>query len=616
MIHWLSAFLIAPLIACVCASAQPLTPIPVKHIAAPPSDISAGLVKLPDPSSISVTSHSALLPVHMEHIDGRWAWSTTLDVQQRGARIALLSAHPDSWSSTLLPNNQARIPSIETGTDSLAWVAPDREFKHLSITENQEGEWTLTLNADHDASGFVLIDSGPKSTLSTHVNTLSTLQSLPITLHSSLDAGSRITSLAAEITSPSGMISNERAQHGTTSITFIPEEVGSYSIRVTAHGVSANGSDILLTTQHLIDAAPQAPLLKQATVQSSDAKIVFTFDPDDSQRRTILAAEVWGQIDDQPTAVAWISNIVGQSRTLTLDPRWVAASGVDPTTLELREIRLHDIDSMVPLEIIDRMQVPLTGMPLPQAPSKITQDMLTGKQGSLVPAEITPQITQSAGPGHRLMLVHGYCTDAVPFTVSHFSGDLALFEDFEQSRSHDAFALELLSQSSPMKSFGVVAHSQGGMAALHLRTFYWSGLDWARGNRLIQTVGAPYQGTALAGNAAVLGDIFGFGCGTNDNMTYSGSANWLSLIPTWARDDVYYYTTSFEDGFFFDYCNIVTDLLLSDPDDGVIERSAGQLSGAHNMGHLEGWCHSDGMRDPGQCTDQNRNSIMNQEARR
>lgn len=168
-----------------------------------------------------------------------------------------------------------------------------------------------------------------------------------------------------------------------------------------------------------------------------------------------------------------------------------------------------------------------------------------------------------------------------------------------------------------MKSFGVAAHSQGGMAALHLSTFYWSGLDWAKGERLIQSVGAPYQGTALAGNAAVLGDIFGSGCGSNADMTYDGSAVWLSLIPSWARANVWYWTTSFTDRpLAYDYCNFFTDLLLSDPNDGVIERSAGQLPGATNMGHTEGWCHTDDMRDPGQCTDASRNTQISQRARR
>ena len=33
-------------------------------------------------------------------------------------------------------------------------------------------------------------------------------------------------------------------------------------------------------------------------------------------------------------------------------------------------------------------------------------------------------------------------------------------------------------------------------------------------------------------------------------------------------------------------------------DDGVVERSYAQLSGATNRGHKTGWCHTSGMRDP------------------
>ena len=512
-------------------------------------------------------------------------------------------------------------PRVLIGTDALAWVAQDREFTHLSIQPNNPGTWTLTITADHPATGFMLIDAGPEYTLSTHVTSKSTLQNRPITLESKFSNLVRLTFLTAEITSPAGIVTTEIAPAGSSQVTFFPDETGPHSIRVIAQGIDKQGERIVLTTQHLIDAAqPEAPL-NEPSARVIDDRVIFAFEPTDSQRRTILAAEVWGQRDGKQTPVAWISNIVGSARTLTLDTRWIAIANVDPDSLELRVVRLHDIDSFVPIEIIDRLPVPIANFTLPHAPSTITPDMLAGTFSQSVPTHVPQQTSRSAAPGHRLMLIHGYCTDANPFPPSHFSGDLAVFEDFEQSRSHDEFALNILAQAAPMKSFGIVAHSQGGNAALHLLNFYWSGLDWALagtrgGDRLIQTVGSPFQGTALAGNAAVLGDIFGFGCGENESLSYTGSANWLSLIPSAAREQVYYHTTSYEDGFGFDYCNFITDLLLSDPDDGVIERSAGQLPSANNMGHLEGWCHSLGMRDPAQCTDQSRNTIMDQEAKR
>lgn len=616
-----------------CAStlhAQPLVPVHTKQVTAPPADLVSGLLKLPDPSSVPVVSRSALIPVDLQLIDGRWSWSMPINTQRRNARIALLSAQPNTWSTNLITPDTTTLsarmnsqsdPRFSIGTAPLAWVAEDRDFMHLTINQSNTNDWILKITSDHNAQGFVLIESGPELALSTHIKQQSTLQDQPITLVSSFSQAIQQAIYTAQIKAPSGITTSETSQPGSSEVTFVPTEAGPHSIRLIAQGIDHTGAPILLTTQHVVFAAPVAPLLNVPMTQVENNQVVIEFAPANSPRRTILAAEVWGELNNEPnrgpTPVAWISSIVGSTRSLTLDPRWISLAGVDPETLELRSVRLHDLESFVPIEIIDQVAIPVEGLKLPARPKAITQNMLVGTRQLSVPSPLPATQERGAELGHRLMLVHGYCTDATPFTVSHFSGDLAQFQDYNQSRSHDEFALQMLAQSANMKSFGVVGHSQGGMGALHLYTYYWSGLDWARnGNRLIQSVGAPYQGTALAGNAAVLGDIFGFGCGENENMSYTGSANWLSLIPTASRQQVYYYTTSFEDGFGFDFCNFITDLLLSDPDDGVIERSAGQLPGANNMGHLEGWCHTQGMRDPAQCTDPARNTIMNQEAKR
>jgi hypothetical protein len=124
------------------------------------------------------------------------------------------------------------------------------------------------------------------------------------------------------------------------------------------------------------------------------------------------------------------------------------------------------------------------------------------------------------------------------------------------------------------------------------------------------------MGTPLAGNLAILGQIFGAGCGENVDMTYDGAALWLAGIPSWARSRVYYYTTSFLDDIGFDFCSIITDFFLDDPDDGVVERDYAQLPGANNMGHVEGWCHTTGMDDPPQYQDHGRNAVMNVNANR
>jgi hypothetical protein len=79
--------------------------------------------------------------------------------------------------------------------------------------------------------------------------------------------------------------------------------------------------------------------------------------------------------------------------------------------------------------------------------------------------------------------------------------------------------------------FGIIAHSQGGMIALHIHNFYWTGLEEAEGKRLIQTcmlpfpsfinasiVGTPYQGTSASGSMANLAKIFGVACGSNSDL--------------------------------------------------------------------------------------------------
>ncbi len=156
-----------------------------------------------------------------------------------------------------------------------------------------------------------------------------------------------------------------------------------------------------------------------------------------------------------------------------------------------------------------------------------------------------------------------------------------------------------------MTSYGIVAHSQGGCAALQLLTYYSSGLDSAEGGRRIQSVASPYQGTPLA-------SLGGFACGVNNDMTPAGSAAWLAGIPSWARAQVSYWTTSNSGS----ACSIFTDGFLTNPEDGVVEMFRGQLPGGNSMGHVIGWCHTTGMSNPANYTDHVRNQAMDAAAAR
>ena len=148
---------------------------------------------------------------------------------------------------------------------------------------------------------------------------------------------------------------------------------------------------------------------------------------------------------------------------------------------------------------------------------------------------------------------------------------------------------------------------------------WWTCIDGASsGSRRIQSVGTPYRGTHLAGTLAILGGTFGQGCGYNHDLTERVADKWLSNIPYWARSLVNYYTTSFEDNWWsYDYCNLATDFFLDNPEDGAVEKSRGQLSGANNRGHTLGQCHSkgSGWTLTHQCEDYGRNNQMNSLAR-
>lgn len=148
-------------------------------------------------------------------------------------------------------------------------------------------------------------------------------------------------------------------------------------------------------------------------------------------------------------------------------------------------------------------------------------------------------------------------------------------------------------------------------------TYYWSCLDNADrgGDKLIQSVGTPYRGTALAGTLASIGDVFRAGCGSNHDLTESGADTWLAHIPARTRQKVNYYTTSFTSRWWtYDFCNPITDAFLAGPADGTVAQARGQLPGGNNLGHTTGWCHTILMRDPPQCLDSGRNRQMNVEA--
>ncbi|HHL31405.1 MAG TPA: conditioned medium factor [Oceanospirillales bacterium] len=419
-----------------------------------------------------------------------------------------------------------------------------------------------------------------------------------------------------------GLHGDNLANDGLFGGDFKATEAGGYNVQINAYGRNPNGTPFFRTSEHFVPVIEQKISMnaKNANAFSiSENRLNITMNVDNqaksSNDRYRIIAEVWGQsaTDKNMQPVSWISTITDVTKgqlNIELDGRWIAMANV-AGNFELRNLRVEDAEHFIPL--ISRKSLGLKVASLPKAASKafngeITQEMLMGKRP-------TEKAVNKAGA--RLLLVHGYCSSDVWGPYAGQFASSSTFYDLNQNRTHDDFAQRIKNFGAAYSSFGVVAHSQGGAASLHLYTYYWSGLDNSSGNRLIQSVGTPYSGTPLAGNLAAIGDVFGVGCGVNSNLTTSGAASWLAGIPTWARNRVNYNTTSFATKWWrYDYCSIATDLFLSDPEDGVTEKSRGQLSGGINRGHKTGWCHTLSMRDPGQTSDSSRNADMSANANR
>lgn len=609
-------------------------------------------MRLPVPSETGLRSKSAMIPVK--------SGDQRIEIPVESAenfRVMILAQESRNWDvKAILPNGESLNPRLESfvldrvettyGLGDEQFPAEVFAFKTISA-----GILRLEINApknslkSDETVGYLVASSDSPYRLYSYINTLQTVKNRNIGFVSSLFDGNAkaetaltgtISRSEIELRSPSGRIVKaamfDDGNHGDSIAGdgifgggFVPSESGKYTAQITTRGTTPSGEEFIRTAEHTFEVAEsRAELGGNAFVrQIDDARyqIVLPTEGLRAGQKVIAHAEVWGHDENgNEQSIAWIGGMMLAERSfggrhnttlpLSLDARWLVRSNAK-NGYELRNVRVQDVDSAVVLGSADTIRLPeikvSEGLKTDYF-GEITDEMRMGKR---------PEITTNDAVGGKLILVHGYCSGDAWGAASQFT-NYVKFLDLNKNRSHDQFANLIKTFGASLPSFGIVAHSQGGAASLHLYTYYWSGLDSATGGtRLIQSVGTPYQGTALAGNLAILGQIFGAGCGSNNSLTYSGSASWLAGIPTWARQKVYYHTTSFTDVWYrYDYCNLATDPFLSDPEDGVVERAYAQLPSANNLGHKTGWCHTSGMRDPSQTGDSSRNSNMNANAAR
>jgi len=640
-----------------------------RELAAPAADILSGRLRLPVPS-IHESRHAMIPVTATAEPDGTATGVMTF--AHPGGRLAVAYAFPAvdaaQWTAQLItqdgrvgfdsaahdPGRPAAGVSLQTG--DLAAVmgigasgSASPTINRLDLTDATAGTWTLVCHGPASgvgANGVVIVSTDEGPALRAHWQDLAFRAGFPAFLEIDADgtllnvnaAVERVGAEQRALREASVRVNLSEDAGGSAAVVLIADTPGTYVVTVRANVRAWRDGSIALRSCELLVHVPEAGgrfagAAVSAPLDAHRERIDLPLDAPAAGGVALVAAEVWSVDGQRETPVCWIANLCETggptaAASLVFDRRWLTLIGVHGGDIELRNLRLQQRDSFVVLDSLPRVPLGPVATPVlsgPRDDASLLRALTHGRAGGHpVASTIAPvsNVNDATAPGtHALVLVHGYCADGVTFPPEHFSGDRSVFLDPGAARSNNDFAQLILSHGAQHKSFGTVAHSQGGLASLHLHTFYWSGLAWAKttaeGARLIQSVGSPYQGTPLAGNLAILGAIFGVGCGELFDLSVDGAALWLSTIPTWARQDVWYWTTQYFDGpGSFDWCDFVSDLFLSNPNDGVVERVAGQLPGGNDMGHKQGWCHTTGMDDPPQYNDQVRNMEMDANAAR
>jgi len=621
------------------ASARELLADFVKDVAAPPSDIVDRRVVLPAPEELAVASRTQAraLETRWSELNG-WIVESDIAVDADGPlALAILTPGPVEWIWTLTDPSGTAV-DLASGVsrerrDGLVEVG-GASGDRVELIAARAGRWTIRAVASERARSnppgetWLLARSAGAARLVAHASTVETRTDVELALVARFEDAGRVQGVhgTAVIQRASGALVLELqddgahqdglAGDGTFGATLPRGTSGDVRARIELNGTSADGAPIARTVQIAFPVIERQLLLTgvaDATlVGDGRVRIRIEAVPLGSDTKILAAAEVWGtNADGRLVPVCWLARMQEPRGSaglidcdLALDVRWIEMANARAPFV-LRRVRVQDPDTQVPHDLASEIafampSIPASVEPVPLLP---TTSMLQGTTSAIPAGSQTLGTRTLLTP--TLALVHGYCSGGSIWPAAHFSQPKIEFLDPNANRTHDQFALLLRQAMSARSSFGVVAHSQGGQAALHLYTFYASGLDTALGPRLIQSVGTPYQGTPLA-------SLGGFSCGVNNDMTTTGGPVWLSTIPTWAREKVFYWTTQNSGS----ACNFLASLVLGDPEDGTTEMVLGQLPGANSMGHVNGWCHTTGMSNPAQYTDATRNAERNAQAAR
>lgn len=583
-----------------------------KSLMGSPADFKQHVV--PSPYDAAVSSRSLLLQLspsnsHQNQFNGQFDVDSTEDFTL--AVIVSLQQDVKQLKVTVKdPSGEAVSPSLTTDEpvsfDGLAYPT----LTHL-FNNPVQGMWMVTVSITDLGSQMVdtavpIVLLGFSDSIFLHVslNTNSLLVGETLTLDAvvtdedglkSREAGkmpqsaSNVVVKSADwvVTVPDGSVHQEplhgNINHaGLYQASFTPSAAGIYKSWVQCQGhVEVNGKTVpyMRTAFRMISVAEKSVRLTgraHALLRSQGSclyiSIIIGLEQQTAAEKKAyrVYSEVWGHgltgKSDDEVAIGWISGLsdlvvdskLGHTVSLKLDLSMLLKAGGIP--LSLRNVRVEDLTAYVPVTTEEQITLIVDEQAVVDLEKRIKGNQTVEscvEQNGKMKRNSSSDVTA----GGRLILVHGYCSSANPFPAEDFT-DAAFFGDFSQSRTNDEFARLICEFGEQFDSFGLVAHSHGGIASLHLHTYYQSGLDAAvsvlflafhycsrmliiiqNGERLIQSLGTPYRGSPLADLLAIIGDLLGIGCGPNPDLTYDSMERWLAIVPADKQQALHYYTT-------------------------------------------------------------------------
>ncbi|MEO6710520.1 MAG: choice-of-anchor X domain-containing protein, partial [Planctomycetota bacterium] len=367
--------------------------IEAKQVAAPATDITSGIVRLPDPASTPTSSAAAILPLSFAPMrGGGFAAELRYPVEKQGTLVlALLSPNAASLrvlaapaGAPLAPIDQAWRAQRTTGFagDSMpGWIVDRRELHDVPV-----GMWQLRIESSTASEGWLFASASSELRAEAWITTQRLVAGQPIGIAARasgsdlrhVERARAVLECAGEVLElamlDDGSHSDGAADDGVFGA-LIPEDLlGTVRVRIELAGTTPAAATFLRSSQlefpvlapcALLDGTVTAHLVDESHLQIDIGAIATG-----SERRLHVSAEVWGRDErGEQVPVCWLSKMLSPQVSgitwqlpLVLDLDWLEyAAALAP--LELRAVRVQDPDTEVVFDALDRIE--LATQPLP-----------------------------------------------------------------------------------------------------------------------------------------------------------------------------------------------------------------------------------------------------------